>query len=362
MKKYNFYAGPAILPEKVMKEASEGIIELKNSGLSIIEMSHRSKEFSEVLDRAKRLVIDLYKLNDDYEVLFLQGGASMQFLMVPFNLYRAGRKASYLDTGAWALKAIKEAKYFGDIDIAGSSADQGYSYIPKSFKVDDACSYFHFTTNNTIYGTELADLQSINFPIPEDVPVIADMSSNIFSRKINAQAFDLIYAGAQKNMGPAGTTLVIIKKSILGKVSRKIPTMLDYQTHISKGSLFNTGPVFAIYVSMLTMQWMQDMGGLEVIEKRNIDKSKLLYDEIDRNGMFYGTVAKEDRSRMNVSFLLHDKSKESSFLNMATEAGIVGIKGHRSVGGFRASIYNAMEIESVQVLVNLMQDFERKFG
>ncbi len=363
MKKHNFFAGPAILPPEVIEEAANGIREISGSGLSLIEISHRSKIFADIIEEAQSLVKELYQLDKDYEVLFLQGGASLQFLMVPYNLFKEDTVAAYLETGAWAKKAIKEARWFGEAVVVASSADKNFSYIPKDWELPENASYFHFTTNNTIYGTEAPDIDLFKADLKAaGITVVADMSSNIFSRAINARNFDLIYAGAQKNMGPAGTTLVIVRKSILGKVNRDIPTMLDYRIHIDKGSVFNTAPVFAIYTSMLTLRWIKKMGGLQAIEKRNREKADLLYSEIDRNLLFYGTAAREDRSRMNVTFLLHDESKSEAFLQMADEAGIVGIKGHRSVGGFRASIYNALPLESVQVLVDVMQEFERKFG
>lgn len=371
MKKYNFNAGPAILPPEVMEEAAEGVRELNGSGLSILEISHRSADFEAIMEEARALVKELCSLPDDYEVLFLQGGASLQFLMVPFNLLPEGGTASYMDTGGWANKAIKEAKGLGNVHISGSSKEQNYTFIPKDITIAERSAYFHVTTNNTLYGTEISPLTpkggtgtwpdplsvfSIN---PKDlrVPVVADMSSNIFSGPIDATQFDLIYAGAQKNAGPAGATIVALRKSLLGKTGRKIPTMLDYQVHIDNDSMFNTPSCFAVYVCMLTMRWLKRMGGMEAIGKHNDEKAKLLYDAIDNSELFYGTAAKEDRSRMNVTFLLKDPSRDNDFLAMCEEAGIVGIKGHRSVGGFRASIYNAMPIEGVKVLTEVMAEF-----
>ena len=354
MKKINFYAGPAILPQEVIKEAGESAISFGDMGLSILEISHRSKEFVSVMDEAESLVRELLKVSDEYAVLFLTGGASSQFYFSAMNLLNDNESAGYLDTGAWSKKAIKEAKAFGEINVVASSGDKNYSYIPKGFEIPSNLKYLHITSNNTIFGTEIHDLPA------SDVPFIADMSSNIFSRPIDVNKYDLIYAGAQKNLGPAGVTLVIVKKSILGKVSRSIPTMLDYRTHIEKQSSFNTPPAFPIYVAMLTMRWIKKHGGVAAMEKRNIEKAALLYDEIDRNSLFVGTAAVGDRSRMNVCFLLKDEVHTDAFMAAATEAGCVGVKGHRSVGGFRASIYNAMENDGVQVLVDVMKDLEAK--
>ena len=353
MKKHNFSAGPCILPEKVLKATSEAILNFNNDNLSLIEISHRSQPFIDVMDKSQSLVRELLEVPQGYSILFLQGGASLEFLMVPYNLMRIDGKAAYTNTGTWAKKAIKEAKNFGKTIVVGDSSDKNYNYIPKGYNIPNDIDYFHCTSNNTIYGTQMK-----NFP---DTPslMVCDMSSDIFSRKIDVQKFDLIYAGAQKNMGPAGTTLVIIKDNILGKTGRNIPTMLDYETHIKKGSMFNTPPVFAIYVSMLTLQWFKDNGGVKSIENMNRQKSELLYNEIDRNPLFEGTVNKEDRSNMNHTFLLTDKSKEDTFNKMWNQAGINGLKGHRSVGGYRASMYNALPIESVQVLVEIMQRLEQ---
>jgi len=359
MMKHNFSAGPAILPRPVIEASAEALLNFKNSGLSLIEISHRSKDFVAVMEEARQRVKSLYHLNDDYEVLFLQGGASLQFCMVPYNLMKPEGQAAYLKTGAWATKALKEGKVFGDALAAGSSEDANFNYIPKDFSLDESLSYFHITTNNTIYGTEIHDLASLTSEArAKGIPVVADMSSDIFSRKLDMNLIDLAYAGAQKNTGPAGTTLVIVRKSILGQSGRNIPTLLNYQTHIDKGSMFNTPPVFAVYVSMLNLRWLEEQGGLAEIEKRNKAKSEHLYSEIDRNSLFEGTAAKVDRSRMNVTFILKDSGLESEFLQKAEQAGIVGIKGHRSVEGFRASIYNALPIDSVKVLTELMKEFE----
>lgn len=358
MKKYNFNAGPAILPAEVIAEAAEGVKDLNGSGLSVLEISHRSKDFQAIMDEARALVKELYNLDEDYEVLFLQGGASTQFLMIPYNLLPDAGTASYMDTGGWASKAIKEARHFGNAHISGSSKESNYNFIPKDITIAEGSAYFHFTTNNTLYGTEINDLSRFSAN-PKDlgVPVVADMSSNIFSGSVNANDFDLIYAGAQKNMGPAGTTLVAVRKSLLGSVDRAIPTMLDFRTHIDKGSMFNTPSCFAVYVSMLTMRWLKRNGGLQAIGDHNHEKANLLYAAIDGSDLFVGTAAHEDRSKMNVTFLLNDTSRDQSFLDACAEAGIVGIKGHRSVGGFRASIYNAMPIEGVKVLTEVMAEF-----
>ncbi len=353
MKKHNFSAGPCILPKEVLKEASQAILNFNNDNLSLIEISHRSKPFMDVMKKAIALVKELLEVPEGYSVLFLQGGASLEFLMVPFNLMKEGGKAAYTNTGAWAKKAITEAKSLGDTVVVGDSSDKNYNYIPKGYEIPNDVDYFHCTSNNTIYGTQMK-----NFPTTPTL-MVCDMSSDIFSRTIEVSKFDLIYAGAQKNMGPAGTTLVIVKDEILGKTGRKIPTMLNYNTHISKGSMFNTPPVFAIYVSMLTLQWLKDFGGVEAIEKTNQEKADLLYSEIDRNPLFEGTANKEDRSNMNVCFLLTDSSKEEMFNKMWQEAGINGLKGHRSVGGYRASLYNALPNESVQILVNIMRKLEQ---
>ncbi|MEN8125914.1 MAG: 3-phosphoserine/phosphohydroxythreonine transaminase [Bacteroidota bacterium] len=350
MKKHNFSAGPCILPQEVLEKASKAVTNFNNIDLSLIEISHRSADFVAVMDKAQNLVLELLDLkNKGYSALFLQGGASLEFLMVPYNLMKENGKAAYLDTGTWSSKAIKEAKLFGEIEVIASSKDKNYNYIPKDYKIPNNIDYLHVTSNNTIYGTQMKVLPKT------DALLVCDMSSDIFSRKLDFSQFDLIYAGAQKNMGPAGTTLVVIKDEILGKTGRKIPSMLDYQIHISKESMFNTPPVFSVYVSMLTLQWLKDLGGIKAIEKINNDKAKILYDEIDRNPLFEGAAKKEDRSMMNVTFLLNDDSKKEKFDQMCKDAGINGVKGHRSVGGYRASIYNAMPKESIQVLVDLMK-------
>ena len=351
-KKHNFSAGPCILPQEVLKKASESILNFNNDNLSLIEISHRSKPFVDVMDKAINLVKELLEVPEGYSVLFLQGGASLEFLMVPFNLMKEGGKAAYTNTGAWAKKAITESKQFGETIVVGDSSDNNYNYIPKGYEIPADVDYFHCTSNNTIYGTQMKEFPEVSSLM------VCDMSSDIFSRKIDVGKFDLIYAGAQKNMGPAGTTLVIVKNKILGKTGRNIPTMLDYNTHISKDSMFNTPPVFPIYVSMLTLQWLKDNGGVEWIENINQQKADLLYHEIDRNPLFEGTVNKEDRSNINVTFLLTDENKEELFNKMWNEAGINGLKGHRSVGGYRASMYNALPLESVKVLINVMKKLE----
>lgn len=358
MKKHNFSAGPAILPAPVLEQAARAAADFNGIGLSILEISHRSAEFTAVMEEAVQLVRELLNLNDDYAVLFLTGGASSQFFMAPMNLLSENEKAIYIDTGSWSTKAIKEAKLFGQVEVAASSKDRNYTYIPKDINIPADGRYVHLTSNNTIYGTEYHDW-------PEtDVPFVADMSSDMFSRPVDVSRFDLIYAGAQKNMGPAGTTLVIVRKDKLGKVQRSIPTMLDYQTHIKKNSSFNTPPVYAIYISMLTMRWVKEMGGLDAMAKHNREKAQLIYDEMDANPLFTGTAQREDRSLMNATFVMAPgkESLEAEFLKTCTEAGCVGVKGHRSVGGFRASIYNAMPKASVQILVEVMRDFAQKHG
>lgn len=351
MKKHNFSAGPCILPQEVLQKAAEAVVNFDGIDLSLIEISHRSKEFVAVMEKARALVLELMDLEDKgYAVLFLQGGASLEFLMTPYNLLPENGKAAYINTGTWSSKAIKEAKLLGDVVEIASSADQNFSYIPKDYEVPAGTDYLHFTSNNTIFGTQFKQ-----FPKTDGL-LVCDMSSDIFSRKLDFSQFDLIYAGAQKNMGPAGTTLVVVKEEVLGKTGRKIPSMLDYQVHISKDSMFNTPAVFPVYVSMLTLQWLKDLGGIEAIEKINNQKAALLYDEIDSNPLFEGVANKEDRSAMNVCFVLTDESKKEAFDAMCAEKGISGIKGHRSVGGYRASIYNAMPLESVQVLVDTMRE------
>jgi len=354
MKKHNFSAGPCILPPSVIQKASEAILNFNDSGLSILEISHRSAEFIEIMTRAQFLALEHLNLqNKGYKVLFLHGGATLQFLMTAYNLLE--NKAAFLNTGTWSSKAIKEAKYFGEVVEVASSGDRGFSYVPKDYEIPTDADYFHCTSNNTIYGTQLN-----SFP-KTDVPVVCDMSSDIFSRVIDYSQFSLIYAGAQKNIGPAGVALVIIKEDILGKVSRKIPSMLDYQVHISKNSIYNTAPVFPIYVSMLTLQWLKESGGVSAIEKINRKKANLLYAEIDRNALFEAYVKNtEDRSVMNATFNLIDTELKENFDTYLKEAGVHAINGHRSIGGYRASMYNALPIESVRVLISVMQELERK--
>ena len=353
MKKHNFSAGPCILPQEVFEKAAQAVLNLDGSGLSILEISHRSDAFIAILEEAKALVIELMQLeNKGYDVLFLQGGASMEFLRVPYNLLPENKKAAYLDTGNWASNAIKEAQSFGTIEVVASSKDENYNHIPKAYSIAEDASYFHFTSNNTIYGTQIHD-----FPKTK-IPVVCDMSSDIFSREIDFSYFDLIYAGAQKNMGPAGVTLIVLKKDILGKSGREIPSILDYQKHIDAESMFNTPNVFAIYTSLQNLKWLKSNGGLKVIEAKNKEKASLLYAEIDRNPLFEGTADIDDRSMMNVTFVLNDQNKEEEFAAICERKGISGIIGHRSVGGYRASIYNAMPIESVEVLVNAMKELE----
>ncbi|MFT5723580.1 MAG: phosphoserine aminotransferase [Bacteroidia bacterium] len=349
-KVHNFSAGPAILPQSAIKAGVSALINFANTGLSILEVSHRSKEYVAVMDEACALVKKLWGLGDDYEVLYLHGGASTQFLNVAYNLLQT--KAAYVDTGTWASKAIKEAKLFGEVDVIASSKDKNYTYIPSGYDIPEDADYLHITSNNTICGTQMHA-----FPDTK-IPLICDMSSDIFSRRIDATKFDLIYAGAQKNLGPAGATLVVIKKEILGKVTRQIPSMLDYRIHIDKGSMFNTPPAFPVYVVLQTLKWVEQTG-IETIENQNRAKAELLYNEIDSNDAFVGTVAKGDRSWMNATFLLNDETQTDDFMNACKEAKISGIKGHRSVGGFRASMYNALGIDSVQALVNVMQTFKK---
>jgi len=356
MKKHNFSAGPAILPRSVIEQTSKAVLNFNNTGLSIMEMSHRGKDLVEVLDSAMQNCKDLLGLDDRFEVLFLTGGASSQFYMSAMNLLDQNGKISLIDTGTWSSKAYKEIKKFGPCEVIASSKDKNYNYIPKNISIPSDTSYLHMTSNNTIFGTQFHQL-------PEtDAPIISDMSSDIFSRAIDVDRYGLIYCGAQKNMGPAGATLVIIRKDLIGKVERDLPTMLSYQTHVDKKSAYNTWPVLPIYVSMLTMQWVKDNGGTSAMNKRNQEKAQLLYHELDNNPLFKGVVEKEDRSLMNITFQLNDDSLSDAFLKVAAEAGCSGLKGHRSVGGFRASTYNALEKESVQVLVDIMKDFAQKHG
>lgn len=354
MKKHNFYAGPSILTPYTIQKTADAVINFADTGLSVLEVSHRSKEFQAVVDEAVALTKELLQLPEGYHVLFLGGGASMQFCMVPFNLLE--KKAAYLNTGTWASNAIKEAKLFGEVDVVASSEDTKFNYIPKNFVIPTDADYFHYTSNNTIYGTELRkDPDS-------SVPMVCDMSSDIFSRVFDPTKYEVIYAGAQKNLAPAGVTIVIVKESALGHVSRPIPTMLDYRTHVKKGSMFNTPPVLPIYSALMTLRYYKEQGGVAEMERRDLEKAAILYDEIDRNKLFMGTVAEEDRSIMNVCFVMKPDyaELEKEFLDFATSKGMVGIKGHRSVGGFRASLYNALPKESVEALVAVMKEFEAK--
>jgi phosphoserine aminotransferase len=353
MKKHNFNAGPSVLPREVIEKTANAVLDFNGIGLSILEISHRSKDFQAVMDEAVALFKELLDIPAGYSVVFLGGGASLQFCMLPYNLLE--KKAAYLNTGVWANKAQKEAKAFGEVVEVGSSKDANYTYIPKGYTVPADADYFHITTNNTIFGTE------IHTDIDSPVTLVADMSSDILSRPVDVSKYGMIYGGAQKNLAPAGVTFVIVKDEILGKVSRHIPTMLDYRTHIEGGSMFNTPPVLPIYTAMETLRWLKSIGGMKEMEKRNIAKAQLLYNEIDRNHLFAGTAKEEDRSLMNICFVMKPEYQEleADFLKFATERGMVGLKGHRSVGGFRASTYNALPIESVQALVYCMKDFER---
>ncbi|PSR05107.1 MAG: 3-phosphoserine/phosphohydroxythreonine transaminase [Bacteroidetes bacterium SW_11_45_7] len=350
MKKHIFNAGPAILPDEVLQRASESVVEYDGSDMSLLTISHRGKEFEKILEESRQMVKDLLGVPNEYDVLFLQGGASMQFCMVPYNLLDDGKTASYIDTGSWANKAIKEAKFFGNVNVVASSEDDGYTYIPKDYTISDKSQYLHITTNNTIYGTQFHQEPNTY------IPLVADMSSDLFSRRIDPSEFDLIYAGAQKNLGPAGVTLVITKKDIGNRVKRDIPTMLDYQTHIDKGSAFNTPPVFAIYVCYLTLQWLRDNGGIKAMEETNKQKAATLYEEIDKNPLFKGVAHQDDRSYMNATFVINEPGLEATFLKEAEQEGFSGLKGHRSVGGFRASLYNALPIEEVTALGRFILD------
>jgi phosphoserine aminotransferase len=354
MKKiHNYSAGPCILPQEVFEKAAQAVLNFNNSGLSILEISHRSKDFVAVMDEVRALVLELLGLEGKgYQALFLHGGASLEFLMVPYNLMKVDGKAAYLDTGTWANSAIKEAKLFGETVVVASSKEDNYTYIPKEYTVPADADYFHCTSNNTIFGTQMKSFPTL------DIPMVCDMSSDIFSRTLDFSQFDLIYAGAQKNMGPAGTTLVVVKETILGKSGRTIPSILDYEKHIKAESMYNTPAVFAIYTSLLTLQWLKNLGGIPAIEKLNETKANLLYSEIDRNPLFRGAAVAEDRSNMNATFLLVNPEHQDAFDKMWKEAGISGIAGHRSVGGYRASMYNALPIESVQVLVDVMKALE----
>ena len=357
MKKHNFYAGPSILNQGVIKNAADAVMNFAGTGLSVLEVSHRGKEFTAVIEEAAQLFKELLDIPEGYEVIFLGGGASLQFYMVPLNLMH--KKAAYINTGTWATNAIKQAGYVskvfgGEVEVLASSEDKNFTYIPKNFVIPEDVDYFHYTSNNTIYGSE------IRKDFDCKARLVCDMS--IFSRPVDISKYDLIYGGAQKNLAPAGVTFVIVKKDALGRFERPIPTMLDYNTHIKKESMFNTPPVFPIYVALQTLKWYKELGGLKVLEKRNLDKAELLYNEIDRNKLFRGTVATEDRSIMNVCFVMNDEYKEleAEFATFAAERGMIGIKGHRSVGGFRASLYNALEMDSVKALVDAMKEFESK--
>lgn len=355
MKKHNFYAGPSILSQYTIKNTADAILNFADTGLSLLEVSHRSKEFQAVMDEAQALVKELLQVPDGYHVLFLGGGASLQFCMVPYNIL--ARKAAYLETGTWAVNAIKEARLFGEVEVVGSSKDANFTYIPKGYVVPDDVDYFHYTSNNTIFGTEIRQDPDVK------VPLVADMSSDIFSRPVDVSKYDIIYAGAQKNLAPAGVTLVIVKEGALGHVERAIPTMLDYRTHIKKGSMFNTPPVLPVYSALMTLRYYKEMGGVEALEKMDVAKAARLYEAIDESKMFTGTVTDPaDRSIMNVCFVMVPEYKEleKEFVDFCSARGIVGIKGHRSVGGFRASLYNALPMESVEVLINAMKDFEKQ--
>ncbi len=354
MKKHNYSAGPCILPQEVFEKSAQAVLNFNNSNLSLLEISHRSKDFVAVMDEARSLVLELLGLEGKgYQALFLQGGASLEFVMIPYNLMKVDGKAAYLDTGTWANNAMKEAKLFGDTVVVASSKEQNYNHIPTEFSIPEDASYFHCTSNNTIFGTQIKSFPKTN------LPVVCDMSSDIFSRSLDFSQFDVIYAGAQKNMGAAGATLVVVKESILGKSGRAIPSILDYEKHIKAESMYNTPAVFAVYTCLLTLQWLKNQGGISAIEKINEAKAALLYAEIDRNPLFKGTASKADRSTMNATFLLQDETHAPIFDRMWKEAGISGLPGHRSVGGYRASMYNALPLESVQVLVNVMKELEK---
>lgn len=348
---HNFNAGPSILPQEVFQQAAQAVLNYNNTGLSILEIGHRTPTFQAVMDEARALVKELMQLDDQHEVLFLHGGASTQFMQVPMNLLDDKETAVYADTGVWGIKAIKEAKLFGKVEVVCSGKESNYTTIPKDFAVPNDAAYFHITTNNTIYGSQW---QKIPYT---STPLVGDMSSDILSRVIDFNAFDLIYAGAQKNMGPAGVNLVVVNKNLLGKIKRPIPTIMDYRNHINEGSMLNTPPVFAVFVCMLTLRWLKGIGGVAAVEKLNDAKAALLYKEIDENSFFRGPVVEDDRSKMNVCFVMNDPSLEKAFLAFTKERNIVGIKGHRLVGGFRASLYNALPISSVEVLVQAMKDF-----
>jgi phosphoserine aminotransferase len=354
--KHNFNSGPSILPAVVFEEASRAVMEYKNSGLSILEIGHRTPLFQEILDEAIATAKELMQLDNEHEILFLHGGASTQFFQVPMNLLDDNETASYLDCGTWGTKAIKDAKLYGKVNVVASSKDKNYTYVPKGYYIDPASKYLHLTSNNTIEGTQIHEWPETS------VPLVCDMSSDILSRKLDFNRFALIYAGAQKNMGAAGVNMVVVKKDILGKVSRPLPVMMDYRQHIANGSLLNTPPVFAVYVCMLTLRWLKNLGGIEAVEPVNNQKAKLLYDTLDRLPIFVPTVDREDRSLMNIVWIIEDKQLEEEFLAVCKAEGMVGIKGHRSVGGFRASLYNALPMSSVEVLVNVMEHFAKTKG
>lgn len=353
---HNFNAGPSVLPKEVFDQASQAVLNFNDTGLSILELGHRTSLFQDVMDEARSLVKELMQLDNNHEVLFLHGGASTQFMQVPMNLLNQNDTAAYTETGIWADKAIKEARLFGKVEIVCSSREADFNCIPKDFAVPADANYLHITTNNTIHGTQWQQMPSVS------VPLVADMSSDVLSRVINFNSFDVIYAGAQKNVGAAGVNLVVVNKNILGNVKRNIPTIMDYRNHIKEGSMLNTPPVFAVYVCLLTLRWLKEQGGVSAIEKLNTEKAALLYKEIDENHLFSGKVAKEDRSKMNVCFVITNKDFEDDFLSFAKQQGIVGIKGHRTAGGFRASLYNALPISSVNVLVDIMRDFGQRFN
>ena len=353
---HNFSAGPGILPAEVLKGAADACINFDNLNLSLLEISHRSKNYEKVMDEARSIIKELFGVGDDYEVMYLGGGASLQFAMVPYNLLRENGYAAYVNTGVWASKAIKEAKLIGNTKVIASSEDKKFTYIPKGYEVPGDADYLHLTSNNTIYGTQMKEYPNTS------VPVVVDMSSDIFSRPVDAKQFTLVYAGAQKNMGPAGSTMVMVKKDALGKTGRKMLSMMDYNVHIKSGSMYNTPPVFPIYVTLLTLQWLKKNGGISWISALNRKKADLIYNEIDRNSMFVGTTAKEDRSDMNVCFLLNKPELEPEFDKFWKDANISGLRGHRDVGGYRASLYNALPVESVQGLVDCMKEFEKKFA
>ncbi|MEJ0103749.1 MAG: 3-phosphoserine/phosphohydroxythreonine transaminase [Bacteroidota bacterium] len=354
---HNFNAGPSVLPKEVFDEASRAILDFNNTGLSILEIGHRTTLFQPVMDEARKLVRELMQLDENHEVLFLHGGATTQFMQIPMNLLNENDIAAYTETGTWAGKAIKEAKLFGHVEIAGSSKDTNYTTIPKHLFVSPTAAYLHITTNETIAGTQWK-----NIPYNCGVPLVADMSSDILSRTLDFNGFDLIYAGAQKNMGAAGVNLVVVNKNILGKVKKTIPTILDYRNHIKEESMLNTPPVFAVYVAMLTLRWLKEQGGVTAIEKKNDAKADLFYSTLDSLPVFKGPVAKEDRSKMNAVFIMQDPSLEKEFAELCKNEGMIGIKGHRSVGGFRVSMYNALTIESVKALTDLMKDFANRKG